>query len=206
MTTITIVVVLTVLVLAAVVATVVLVGRRNARLKEVRLEQAGQLRGQAQRQGGSIAEARQRAEAAEEEARVAQMQADRARERAEAARHEATVAEAHQEDALREADQLDPDRAATPAPVTGSPTDLPGGPEGATPAAGTATGAPATSAPSATSATAPAFPPKPEGSDRPGMAPVEPGTQPAPGRRAAPVGETEPAAAPDAGQGRHRSP
>lgn len=206
MTTITVVVVLAVLVLAAVVATVVLVGRRNARLQEVRLEQAGQLRGQAQRQGGSIAEARQRAEAAEEEARVAQMQADRARERAEAARHEATVAEAHQEDALREADQLDPDRAATPAPVTGSPTDLPGEPAGATPAADTAAGASATTEASATSAIAPAFPPKPEASDQPGMAPVEPGTQPAPGRRAAPVGETEPAAGPDAGQGRHRSP
>ncbi len=111
----TIVVLVVVVVVVAVAAALVamLLQRRNTERKHA---QAAQLRSQAAAQSGSLSDSRRRAENADLEAQDARIEADRAR--AEAEQAEARAAEARQgmamdeavtEDAVREADRLDPD-------------------------------------------------------------------------------------------------
>jgi biopolymer transport protein ExbB/TolQ len=113
------------LVLGALLIVVIAVAlsRRNTEQKRARAEQ---LRLQAATQDPSISQSREQAADAEAQAQLARQEAERAERRAAEARQGMRVDEARQEDAVREADRIDPDvdhRSDGYEPGTTKPTD-----------------------------------------------------------------------------------
>lgn len=89
-----------------IVVIAVALSRRNTEQKRSRAEQ---LRLQAATQEPAISESRAQADDAEAQALLARQEAERAEERAAEARQGMHLDEARQEDAVREADRVDPD-------------------------------------------------------------------------------------------------
>jgi FtsZ-interacting cell division protein ZipA len=98
-----VVIVLAILLIGLIVS---MVRKRNA---ETNRAHAEQLRTEAATQAPTVSDSQRQAEAAEAQAQVARAEAERAELRANEAQQGAQVDQARQEDALREADRLDPD-------------------------------------------------------------------------------------------------
>jgi outer membrane murein-binding lipoprotein Lpp len=117
-TTITVIVIVIAVLLIALIVSMVL--KRNAETKRAHAEQ---LRSEAATQSPAISDSQRQAEAAQAQAQLARVEAERAEQRANEAQQGAQVDQARQEDALREADRIDPDvdhRADGYAPTTPS--------------------------------------------------------------------------------------
>ncbi|MCW2843963.1 MAG: hypothetical protein JWN22_1879 [Nocardioides sp.] len=132
MTTATIITVIVIVVAILLIGLIVsMVMKRNA---ETRRAHAEQLRREAATQAPAISDSQRQAEAAEAQAKLARVEAERAERRANEAQQGARVDQARQEDALREADRIDPDvdhRSDTYTPTTpsmGSPVVDPADP------------------------------------------------------------------------------
>ena len=108
------------IVAVAVVATLLVLGRRRRLERDT--AQAGQLRAAAQAHTGDIVATQQVVEVAAEDAAIAHEEARVADERLAAAEQDLAQAEAVQEDVLREADQLDPNRRSDALDLPPAPT------------------------------------------------------------------------------------
>ncbi len=108
-TTLIVVIAVAVVVLLAVLAVVVTMQRKRQHDREMRRQQAGQLREEATAAVPDVRTAAERLHHAEARAELAHVEAAKADEEVVELRRVHAAEEAHREDHLREADRIDPD-------------------------------------------------------------------------------------------------